>query len=190
MKAAFRATGRRRSLPQAHVFRNQNWGSRCNAADAVFSPAVGAGTRVVVRKIFPSRAAGAVILADRSPLPLRKIRPPALPMLLAGARFFEPAVFSRLGSWHSWMALGKKFQAMVAFSLEKAARLRIQRSSVGTESGQVSDAINGPLYNESAMVKQQGAQTGKFFTAPSSAGTSMQAAGHDIAVPRMLRADG
>src|SRR5207248_11534490 len=82
-------------------------------ADAVFSPAVGAGTRVVVREIFPSRAAGAVILADRSPLPLRKIGPPALPMLLAASRFFEPAAFSGLGSWPSWMAFGTKLKATV-----------------------------------------------------------------------------
>src|SRR2546430_16811913 len=79
-------------------------------ADAVFSPAVGAGTRVVVRKKFPGCAAGAVILADRSPLPLREIGPPTLPMLLADARLFEPVVFSRLDSWHRRMALAKSFR--------------------------------------------------------------------------------
>src|ERR1700719_3267834 len=38
--------------------------------DAVFAPAIGAGTGVVVRKIFPRRAIGAVILANRPPLAL------------------------------------------------------------------------------------------------------------------------
>src|SRR5437667_12873106 len=79
-------------------------------ADAVFSPAVGAGTRVVVRKKFPGCAAGAVILADRSPLPLREIGPPTLPMLLADARRFEPVGFSRLDSWHRRLALAKSFR--------------------------------------------------------------------------------
>jgi len=41
-----------------------------DTTDAVFAPAIGAGTGVVVWKIFPSRAAGAVILANRPPLAL------------------------------------------------------------------------------------------------------------------------
>src|SRR5438046_10406776 len=88
----------------------RHWRGLGDPADAVFSPAVGAGTRVVVRKKFPGCAAGAVILADRSPLPLREIGPPTLPMLLADARLFEPVVFSRLDSWHRRMALAKSFR--------------------------------------------------------------------------------
>ena len=87
-----------------------------DATDAVFPPAIRAGARVVMRKKFPGRAPGAVILADRSPLPFGKIRPPALPVLLSNARFLEPAVFRGLHSWHVWMALRRKFQAMVALS--------------------------------------------------------------------------
>src|SRR5438445_4586288 len=76
--------------------------------EAVFSPAVGARTRVVVRKKLPGCSARTVILADRSPLPLGKIGPPALPVLLSNARFFEPAVFRGLVSWHGWVALSRE----------------------------------------------------------------------------------
>src|SRR2546428_8271892 len=86
--------------------------------EAVFSPAVGARTRVVVRKKFPGCSARTVIFADRSPLPLGEVGPPALPVLLSNARFFEPAVFGGLDSWHGWIALGQKFQAMVALFRE------------------------------------------------------------------------
>src|SRR5260370_9436017 len=85
-------------------------------ADTVFAPAVSARTRVVVRKKFPGCAAQAVILANRSPLPLGEVGPPALPMLLAGARIFEPAVFRGLDSWHGRMNLGKKVQPKDALS--------------------------------------------------------------------------
>jgi hypothetical protein len=39
-------------------------------------------------------------------------------VLLSNARFFEPAVFRGLDSWHDWVVLGQKFQAMVALFLD------------------------------------------------------------------------
>src|SRR5713226_3830894 len=84
--------------------------------DAVLPPTIRARTRVIVREKLPGRAPRTVILADRSPLPFGKIRPPALPVLLSNARFLEPAVFRGLDSWHAWMVLRRKFQAMVALS--------------------------------------------------------------------------
>src|SRR5712672_3976497 len=71
-----------------------------HASNSVFAPSIRPRTCMIVRKIFPCRAARAVVLAHRSPLPLREIRPPALPMLLAGTRLFQSAVFDGLYSWH------------------------------------------------------------------------------------------
>src|SRR5580704_13872130 len=68
--------------------------------DAVFAPAISARTCVVVRKVFPRGAAGAVVLSDRSPLPLGKIRAPALPIFLPCLRLFEPPVFGCQQSRH------------------------------------------------------------------------------------------
>src|ERR1700733_271950 len=55
--------------------------------DAIFTPAVGARTGVIMRKIIPGIAVRAVILADSSPLALGEIRSPALPMGLSLVRF-------------------------------------------------------------------------------------------------------
>ena len=52
-----------------------------NAAEAVLVPTVGAGAGVVVRKVFPRGATGAVVLADRAPGAFTQIRSPALPVL-------------------------------------------------------------------------------------------------------------
>src|SRR5712664_3238543 len=90
-------------------------------ADAVLPPTIRARTRVIVREKLPGRAPGTVILTDRSPLPLGKIRPPALPVLLSNARFLEAAVFRGLDSWHDWTALRRKFQAIVAFLAENSS---------------------------------------------------------------------
>src|SRR6266852_7031494 len=76
---------------------------------------------MVVRERLPGRTVRTVILAHRSPLPLGEIRAPALPMLLASARFFEPAIFRGLDSWHVWLAHGKKFQVMVALFPDKSS---------------------------------------------------------------------
>src|SRR5260370_10090229 len=71
-----------------------------DSAEAVLSPAIRARTRGGGREQFASGAARTVMLADGSPLPLRQIGPPALPMFLAGACFLQPAVFGGLNSWH------------------------------------------------------------------------------------------
>src|ERR1700722_3454759 len=74
-------------------------------ADAVLSPAIRARPRMLVRKILPRRAVRTVILADRSPLPLGKIRPPAPPVLGALVGFLQALLFGchrvvpRSGPW-------------------------------------------------------------------------------------------
>ena len=68
------------------------------AGNAILAPAVGAAARVVVRKIFPCRAAGRIILADSSPLAFGKIRPKKLPRLHAFLFLGEPDFFS--DDWH------------------------------------------------------------------------------------------
>jgi hypothetical protein len=47
--------------------------------EAVLAPAVGAGAGVVVRKVGPGVAVGAVVLADRSPGAFAEVGPPAPP---------------------------------------------------------------------------------------------------------------
>ena len=64
-----------------------------DTADAVFAPAIRARASVVMRKVLPRCAVWTVVLAHRAPLPLRKIRPPALPVHLAQTRFFQPSFF-------------------------------------------------------------------------------------------------
>src|SRR5467141_3151717 len=74
-----------------------------DASNSVFAPSISSRTRMIVREIFPRRVARAVVLAHRSPLPLGKIRPPPLPMLLAGTRLFQSVVFDGLYSWHEFL---------------------------------------------------------------------------------------
>ena len=57
-----------------------------DAGQTILAPAIGAAAGVVVRKVIPRRAAGAVILAHRAPLAFGKIRPPKMP----GPRRREP----------------------------------------------------------------------------------------------------
>ena len=54
-----------------------------DAGDAVLIPAIGSGTRVIVRKVLPGGAVRAVVLANRSPGALAEVGSPALPMFLA-----------------------------------------------------------------------------------------------------------
>ncbi len=58
--------------------------SVADAEQAVLSPAVGAAARVLVREVRPARPVGRVVLAHRSPLPLREVGSPALPVADAG----------------------------------------------------------------------------------------------------------
>ena len=50
-----------------------------DAAEPVFAPAVGAGSRLLVREVVPGVAVLAVVLADRAPLALAEVRAPFLP---------------------------------------------------------------------------------------------------------------
>src|SRR5271157_1665255 len=66
-----------------------------DAGKAVFVPAIGARTRVVVRQILPSGAAGTVVLAHRAPGTFAEIRAPALPVFLARSGLCQPDLFLR-----------------------------------------------------------------------------------------------
>src|SRR6267154_253241 len=81
---------------------------------------------MVVRKILPSRAVGAVILAHRTPLALRQIRPPAFPVPLARPRFLEPPVLYSLNARHVVESSAK--QALIFTLFDTPERRRIQAS--------------------------------------------------------------
>ena len=49
--------------------------------ESVLSPPVGPGPGVIVRKVGPRLAVGAVVLADGAPLPLADVRPPEVPVV-------------------------------------------------------------------------------------------------------------
>src|SRR4029078_1474749 len=61
-------------------------------AQAVLAPAVRAGARLVVREVVPGAAVGAVVLADRPPLPLPEGRSPFLPGGARLSRVVQPAL--------------------------------------------------------------------------------------------------
>src|SRR6185295_10673226 len=50
------------------------------AQKTVFAPAIRPAARVIVRKIVPGVAVGRVVFPYRAPLPLGKVRAPALPV--------------------------------------------------------------------------------------------------------------
>src|SRR5205085_12474441 len=60
-----------------------------NSPDSVLAPAESAGPGMVVREIIPGVAVRTVILAHRSPGPLRQIRSPQMPALVL-AIFRDP----------------------------------------------------------------------------------------------------
>src|SRR5271170_835699 len=61
-----------------------------DAGEAIFVPAVGSGAGVIVGKIFPGTAVGAVVFADSAPGAFAKVGSPTLPVALAVAGFGEP----------------------------------------------------------------------------------------------------
>ena len=65
-----------------------------DAEDAIFAPAIGLRSGVVMRKVIPSRAIGGIVFAHRAPLTLRKIGSPASPMLGALRGLIESFPFS------------------------------------------------------------------------------------------------
>jgi len=60
--------------------------------EAVLPPAVRAQVRVVEREVVPGLAVRRVVLADRAPLTLGQVRPPAAPLLAGVARVEQAAV--------------------------------------------------------------------------------------------------
>src|SRR5439155_25851258 len=65
-----------------------------DAGDAVLIPAIGSGSRLIVRKVFPGVAIRAVVLADGAPRTLAQVRAPALPMRPLLPRAFQPDFFA------------------------------------------------------------------------------------------------
>jgi len=61
-----------------------------DACQPVFSPVVGAGSRLLVREIIPRGSGGTVILADRTPLALAQVRSTLSPGEGGIAGFPEP----------------------------------------------------------------------------------------------------
>src|SRR6266404_1249798 len=68
-----------------------------NAEQSIFSPPIGAAAGVIVRKIVPTVAPFGVILADRSPLPLREVWAPPFPILFAATVFRQALLFGQDG---------------------------------------------------------------------------------------------
>jgi hypothetical protein len=69
--------------------------------DAVLAPAIGARARMVVRKVIPGLAFGAVVLAHRAPLPFAQVRAPSTPRRLAVAGFLQSCFLGGHGVRHS-----------------------------------------------------------------------------------------
>ena len=69
-----------------------------DAEQPVLAPAVGAAAGVLVGKVRPGGAAGAVVLPHRPPLPLGEVRPPPAPGLAPLVGFAQPL---SLGA-HAW----------------------------------------------------------------------------------------
>src|SRR5690348_7188719 len=57
--------------------------------DAIFAPAVGAAAGVIVWKVIPRGAAGAIVFTHGSPLALAEIGPPLSPGLLVVLGFLK-----------------------------------------------------------------------------------------------------
>lgn len=62
---------------------------------AIFSPAVGAAARMIVRKRSPAVAVVGIVLAHSPPLALAQVRSPAPPLLPASLVLRQPLVFPR-----------------------------------------------------------------------------------------------
>src|SRR4051794_4694721 len=76
-----------------------------DASDAVFAPAKSFTAGMLVRKIGPGIAIGAVVFAHRAPRPLRQIRSPSSPAEDVAFNFLEPFAF---GVAHDALALRGK----------------------------------------------------------------------------------
>ena len=61
--------------------------------EAIFAPAIGAASGIVVGEVAPGIAVGRIIFADRSPLALGKVGTPAFPVGCPAFLFGESAMF-------------------------------------------------------------------------------------------------
>ena len=64
-----------------------------DAGEAVLIPAIGAGARVIVGKIFPGGAVAAIVFADSAPGAFAEERPPAAPVCVALAGLLHASMF-------------------------------------------------------------------------------------------------
>ena len=96
-----------------------------DAGKAVFVPAVGSRAGVIVRKVLPGVAIGAVVFAHRAPGAFAQIGSPALPVSFAVAGFGEPDLLVRHrrvnGGVRAVQSLFRPRQSL--FSPSKAATL-------------------------------------------------------------------
>src|SRR5262249_11266462 len=76
------------------------------ARQAIFAPAVSAGSGLVVGEVVPRVPALAVILTDRPPLPFAEVRAPFLPRSLLPTRLLEFGVLGGHGRTCSCEAEG------------------------------------------------------------------------------------
>ena len=86
-----------------------------DAGQAVFVPAVGAATGVIVGEVVPGLSIGAVIFADGTPGALAKVGAPVAPVGCLGAMVGETLVFGEMlvlaGGWfaHVWLCSCSKW---------------------------------------------------------------------------------
>ena len=64
-----------------------------DARETILAPVIGAGSGLIMSEVVPGVSIVAVVLADRTPLPLAQIRAPLSPGNLFRASFFEPEGF-------------------------------------------------------------------------------------------------
>jgi hypothetical protein len=71
------------------------------AGDAVFTPAIGARTSLIVREIVPGGAIVAVVFADGAPLAFAEVRTPTFPRDVLESAVIEADAFGiRDWGWH------------------------------------------------------------------------------------------
>src|SRR5262249_26285368 len=76
-----------------------------DSSQTIFAPSIGARARLVVTKIVPRIAVGAIIFAHRAPLPLAQIRAPFSPRRPEFARFLKSLFFYRVLCGHDFLRL-------------------------------------------------------------------------------------
>src|SRR5262249_48379740 len=77
-----------------------------DTGDAVLTPAVGAGARLIVGEVIPRVAVLTVVFTDRTPLPFAEIRAPFAPGG-AAARLLEPFLFRHASRSMAWRRLNR-----------------------------------------------------------------------------------